>query len=78
MLMVPKSVSLAVSEVSMSESNRNVQKTDVQTLDILKGALTKGLHRLVVRTRKMRLNVWTGSVAAEETVTTVEPTDARR
>ena len=46
-------------------------------LDIVKGALAKGLHRLVVRTRKVRMNWWTGNVAAEETVTTVEPTDAR-
>ena len=61
----------------MSNSNRNVQKTDVQTLDIVKGAVAKGLHRMVVRTRKISLNWWTGSVAAEETVTTVEPTDAR-
>jgi hypothetical protein len=61
----------------MRESNRNVQKTDVQKLDILKGALASGLHRLVVRTRKIKLNWWTGNVAAEETVTTVEPTDAR-
>jgi hypothetical protein len=30
-----------------------------------------------VRTRKIRMNFWTGSVAAEETVTTVEPSDAR-
>jgi DNA invertase Pin-like site-specific DNA recombinase len=29
------------------------------------------------RTRKIRLNWWTGSVGAEETVTTVEPSDAR-
>jgi hypothetical protein len=61
----------------MSESNRNVQNLDVQTLDIVKGALARGLHRLVVRTRKVRVNWWTGNVAAEETVTTVEPTDAR-
>jgi hypothetical protein len=74
---MPNPVSFAVSEASMPESNRNVQKIDVKTLDIIKGALAKGLHRLVVRTRKVKLNWWTGSVAAEETVTTVEPTDAR-
>jgi hypothetical protein len=61
----------------MPGSNRNVQKIDVQTLDTIKSALAKGLHRMVVRTRKVRLNWWTGNVAAEETVTTVEPTDAR-
>lgn len=61
----------------MPESPRNVQKMDVQTLDAIRSALARGLHRLVVRTRKVRLNWWTGNVAAEETVTTVEPTDAR-
>jgi hypothetical protein len=61
----------------MSNQSRNVQKPDVQTLDILKGAVANGFHRMVVRTRKIKLNWWTGSVAAEETVTTVEPTDAR-
>jgi len=60
----------------MSESNRNVQKPDVHKLDI-RAALTSGLHRLVVRTRKVRMNWWAGSVAVEETVTTVEPTNAR-
>jgi hypothetical protein len=61
----------------MSNETRNVQKLDVQQLDIVKGALAKGLHRLVVRTRKIRANFWTGSVSAEEIVTTVEPSDAR-
>jgi hypothetical protein len=61
----------------MPESPRNVQKMDVQTSDAIRSALATGLHRLVVRTRKVRLNWWTGNVAAEETVTTVEPTDAR-
>jgi hypothetical protein len=42
---------------------------------MMKGALAKGLRRLVIR--KIRLNWWTGSLAAEETVTTPEPTDAR-
>jgi hypothetical protein len=44
---------------------------------MMKGALAKGLHRLVVRTRKIRLSGWTGSLAVEETITTLEPTDAR-
>jgi hypothetical protein len=76
MVTVPKSVSLAVSEASMSESSRNVQKPDVHKLDI-RTALATGLHRLVIRTRKVRLNWWSGNVAVEESVTTVEPTDAR-
>jgi hypothetical protein len=59
----------------MRESNQNVQKLDVQSLDMVKGALAKGWRRLVIR--KIRLNWWTGSLAAEETVTTPEPTDAR-
>jgi hypothetical protein len=61
----------------MSNPNRNVQKLDVQQLDSIRAALSKDLHRMVVRTRKIKLNWWTGSVAAEETITTVEPTDAR-
>jgi hypothetical protein len=61
----------------MSESQRNVQKIDVQHLDNIRGLLLKRFHRMVVRTRKLRFNFWMGSVAAEETVTTVEPTDAR-
>jgi hypothetical protein len=61
----------------MPESPRNVQKIDVQTLDAIRDAMSTGLHRLVVRTRKIKLNWWSGNVAAEETVTTVEPTDAR-
>ena len=60
----------------MSESNRNVQKPDVHRLDI-RAALATGLHPLVIRTRKVRLNWWIGHVAVEESVTTVEPTDAR-
>jgi hypothetical protein len=60
----------------MTNQQRNVQKIDVQTLDVIRSAFAKGL-RTVVRTRKFRLNWWTGAVAAEETVTTVEPCDAR-
>jgi hypothetical protein len=60
----------------MSNEPRNVQKPDVQKLD-MRAALATGLHRLVVRTRKVRMNWWAGNVAVEETVTTVEPTDAR-
>ncbi|MCK1440461.1 hypothetical protein [Bradyrhizobium sp. 15] len=61
----------------MSASPKNVQKIDVQTLDAVRTAMATGLHRLVVRTRKVKLNWWSGHVAAEETITTVEPTDAR-
>ncbi|WP_271518994.1 hypothetical protein [Bradyrhizobium sp. CCBAU 53380] len=61
----------------MSESNRNVQKPHVQALDVIRKAMAGGLHRLVIRTRKVKLNWWSGHVAAEETVTSVEPTDAR-
>jgi hypothetical protein len=61
----------------MAANNRNVQKVDVQSLDYIQGVLSKGFHRLVVRTRKIKLNWWTGSVAAEETVTIVEHPDAR-
>lgn len=60
----------------MSESSRNVQKSDIQKLDVL-AALATGLHRLVIRTRKIRLNWWSGNLAVEESVTTVEPTNAR-
>jgi hypothetical protein len=76
MVIVPKSVFLAISEAFVSESTRNVQKSNVHKLDI-RAALATGLHRLVVRTRKVRLNLWSGNVAVEESVTTVEPTDAR-
>ncbi|MFQ3456467.1 hypothetical protein PMN64_24605 [Bradyrhizobium sp. UFLA01-814] len=60
----------------MTQLNRNVQKYDVHKLDI-RATLASGLHRLVIRTRKVRLNWWSGNVAVEESVTTVEPTDAR-
>jgi hypothetical protein len=61
----------------MSKPNQNVQKLDVQSLDIIRGVLAKSFHRVIVRTRKFRMNWWTGAVAGEETVTTVEPSDAR-
>jgi hypothetical protein len=44
---------------------------------MIRGVLAKGVHRLIVRTRKFRINFWTGSIAGEETVTTVERSDAR-
>jgi hypothetical protein len=61
----------------MTNHQRNVQKLDVQSLDTIKGVLAKGVQRLIVRTRKFRINFWTGSIAGEETVTTVERSDAR-
>jgi hypothetical protein len=76
-LRLPNPLFLMLSRPQMTNQQRNVQKIDVQTLDLIRGAFTKGLHRLVVRTRKIKLNWWTGSVAAEETITTVEPSDAR-
>jgi hypothetical protein len=60
----------------MTNQQRNVQKVDVQILDVIRGAVSKGL-RAVIRTRKFNLNWWKGSVAAEETITTVESSDAR-
>jgi hypothetical protein len=61
----------------MSNQSKNVQRVDVQSLDMIRGVLAKGVHRLIVRTRKFRINFWTGSIAGEETVTTVERSDAR-
>jgi hypothetical protein len=61
----------------MSNQSKNVQKLDVQPLDTIRGTLAEGVHRFIVRTRKFRLNFWTGSVAGEETITTVERSDAR-
>jgi hypothetical protein len=61
----------------MSNQQRNVQKRDVQSLDTIEGVLRKGIQRLIVRTRKFKINFWTGSIAGEESVTTVERFDAR-
>lgn len=71
--MLPDPYSLRLLRYPVTNQPRNVQKLDVQQLDNIRATLSKGMHRLVVRTRKIRLNWWTGSVAAEETVTTVEP-----
>jgi hypothetical protein len=60
----------------MSKQPPTVQKLYVQPLDIIKAALTHGLSRLTIRRRFMRLNIWTGSFTADETITTVEPNDA--
>jgi hypothetical protein len=61
----------------MPESPRNLQKLNVQYLDAIRTALSTGLHRLVIRTRKATGSLWTGKVAVEETVITVELSDAR-
>jgi hypothetical protein len=58
----------------MVDQSQNVQPVNVQPLDILEGSK---LTRFVQRTRKIAMNIWTGSFAAEETVTTVEPNNAR-
>ena len=60
----------------MMNNQRNVQKLDVQQLDI-RSVLAKGFHRLTVRRRWFKVNFWTGAFSAEETVTTVEPFNDR-
>jgi hypothetical protein len=62
----------------MDNDRRNVQRFNAQALDVIKAALAHGLSRLTIRRRFMRLNIWTGSFAAEESVTTVEPSDDAR
>jgi hypothetical protein len=59
----------------MSKPNQNVQKLDVQPLDIIRSAVSQGLKRLSIRRRSVKLDFWRGSFAADETVTTVEPSD---
>jgi hypothetical protein len=61
----------------MSNEPRNVQRMYVQPLDVIKATLAHGLSRLTIRRRWVRLNIWSGSFTADETLTTVEPTDAR-
>lgn len=58
----------------MVDQPQNVQPVNVQPLDIIE---TSKVMRFVQRTRKFAMNIWTGSFAAEETVTTVEPSNAR-
>ena len=60
----------------MRESQRNVQKIDVQLLDKIPAALRKG-YRIVSKSSWLKLSFLTGSIAAEKTETIVEPTDAR-
>jgi hypothetical protein len=61
----------------MRKIEPNVQKLDVQPLDIVRAAVTRGLRRLQIRKRLFKLDFWRGTIVAEETVTTVEPTDDR-
>jgi hypothetical protein len=75
-MMMPNTVSLAVSEASMRESNQNVQKLDVQFLDKIPASIAKS-YRIIARRSWLKLNFLTGSVTAEKTETIVEPTDAR-
>ena len=58
----------------MVDQSQNVQPMNVQPLDTIESSK---LMRFVQRTRKVAMNIWTGSFAAEETVTTVEPSNAR-
>ena len=61
----------------MSKNEPNVQKLDVQPLDMFRNAIARGLYRLQIRRRSIRYDFWRGSLAAEETVTTVEPANDR-
>ena len=63
----------------MATQNRDVQKLDVHPLDAIRAALRAGLNRLRVRIqqRRIKLNVWTGTFEAQETVTTLESTNER-
>ena len=61
----------------MTNQQRNVQKLDIHPLDTIRTALTQSLNRLRIRRRSIKFDFWRGSLDAEETVTTVEPNDAR-
>lgn len=62
----------------MTNQHRNVQKLDIRPLDTIRSALATGMSRLLIRKRSVKLDVWRGQLCAEETVTTVEPTDDRK
>jgi hypothetical protein len=62
----------------MSKQQQNVQKLDIHLLDTIHTALTQGLNRLRIRRRSVKLDFWRGSLVAEESVTTIEPNDARQ
>jgi hypothetical protein len=61
----------------MSKQPPNVQKLDVQLLDMIRIAIAQGLKKLSIRKRTIKLNFWTGSFTADETITTLEPNDDR-
>ena len=61
----------------MAKPGPNVQKLHVHPLDIFRAAITQGFYRLKTVRRSLRVDFWRGSFVAEETETTVEPTDAR-
>jgi hypothetical protein len=61
----------------MNKNEPNVQKLDVHPLDIFRNVVARGLYRLRIRRRSIKFDFWRGSLAAEETETTVEPTDDR-
>jgi hypothetical protein len=62
----------------MATQKRDVQKLDVQPLDMIRSAIALGLKKLSIRKRTIKMNFWTGSFTADETVTTVEPNDDRK
>jgi len=42
---------------------------------MIRSAIAHGLKKLSIRKRTIKLNFWTGSFTADETVTTLEPND---
>lgn len=60
----------------MTDRAPNVKKLDVQPLDILRSAI-QGFSRLNFIRRSVKIDMWRGSVAAEEITITVESNDAR-
>ncbi len=62
----------------MSKQQQNVQKLDIHPLDTIRTALTQGLNRLRIRRRSVKFEFWRGSLVVDETITTVEPNDARQ
>jgi hypothetical protein len=62
----------------MATPKRDVQKLDVQPLDMIRTAIALGLKKLSIRKRTIKMNFWAGSFTADETVKTMEPTDDRK
>lgn len=61
----------------MTDPTSNVQRLDVHSLDNARKAIARGLSRLNIRRRSIRLDFWRGSLVAEETATIVEPHNDR-